>query len=46
MAIASLIRPVKFPGWILFDCGAFNPLPYDLLFDHADINVAIDVTFG
>jgi NTE family protein len=30
----------------LIDGGAVNPLPYDLLFDHADVVVAVDVTFG
>ena len=46
MAIPGLIRPVEFEGHVLIDGGAVNPLPYDLLFDHADIVVAVDVTFG
>ena len=46
MAIPGLFRPVEFSGRILVDGGAVNPLPYDLLFDHADIVVAVDVTFG
>ncbi len=46
MAISGLIRPVEFEGHVLIDGGAVNPLPYDLLFDHADIVVAVDVTFG
>jgi NTE family protein len=46
MAIPGLFRPVEFSGRVLVDGGAVNPLPYDLLFDHADIVVAVDVTFG
>jgi NTE family protein len=46
MGIPGLFRPVEFAGRILVDGGAVNPLPYDLLFDHADIVVAVDVTFG
>ena len=42
----GLIKPVEFDGQVLIDGGAVNPLPYDLLFDHADIVVAVDVTFG
>ena len=33
-------------GGLLIDGGAVNPLPYDHLFDLADIVIAIDVTFG
>jgi NTE family protein len=46
MAIPGLIRPVEVDGRVLIDGGAVNPLPYDLLFDHADIVIAVDVTFG
>jgi NTE family protein len=46
MAIPGLIRPVEVDGRVLIDGGAVNPLPYDLLFDRADIVVAVDVTFG
>jgi len=46
MAIPGLIQPVAYDGRYLIDGGAVNPLPYDLLFDHADIVVAVDVTFG
>jgi NTE family protein len=46
MAIPGLIRPVEVDGRVLIDGGAVDPLPYDLLFDHADIVVAVDVTFG
>ena len=33
-------------GRVLIDGGAVNPLPYDLLFERADIVIAVDVTFG
>ena len=46
MAIPGLFRPVLFGEAVLIDGGAVNPLPYDLLFDLADIVVAVDVTFG
>jgi NTE family protein len=46
MAIPGLIRPVELDGRLLIDGGAVNPLPYDLLFDRADIVIAVDVTFG
>jgi NTE family protein len=46
MAIPGLFRPVIFGDEVLIDGGAVNPLPYDLLFDLADIIVAVDVTFG
>jgi len=46
MSIPGLFRPIDFGGRVLVDGGAVNPLPYDLLFDRADIVVAVDVTFG
>ena len=46
MAIPGLFRPVEHGGRVLVDGGAVNPLPYDLLFGHADIVVGVDVTFG
>jgi NTE family protein len=46
MAIPGLFRPVEDENRVLIDGGAVNPLPYDLLFDHADIVIAVDVTFG
>jgi NTE family protein len=46
MAIPGLIRPVAHDHRFLIDGGAVNPLPYDVLFDRADIVVAVDVTFG
>ncbi|MGO9421982.1 patatin-like phospholipase family protein [Roseiarcus sp.] len=46
MAIPGLFRPVESEGSLLIDGGAVNPLPYDHLFDLADIVIAVDVTFG
>lgn len=46
MAIPGLFRPVESDGDLLIDGGAVNPLPYDHLFDLADIVIAVDVTFG
>ncbi|THD42374.1 MAG: patatin-like phospholipase family protein [Bradyrhizobium sp.] len=46
MAIPGWIRPVAYEDRFLIDGGAVNPLPYDVLFDRADIVVAIDVTAG
>ena len=46
MAIPGLIKPVELGGRVLIDGGAVNPLPYDLLFEAADVVIAVDVTFG
>lgn len=46
MAIPGLIKPVETEGRLLIDGGAVNPLPYDLLFEAADVVIAVDVTFG
>ena len=46
MAIPGLFRPVESRGCLLIDGGAVNPLPYDHLFDLADVVIAVDVTFG
>ena len=46
MAIPGLIKPVESEGRVLVDGGAVNPLPYDLLFEAADVVIAVDVTFG
>jgi NTE family protein len=46
MAMPGLIKPVEMNGLVLVDGGAVNPLPYDLLFDRADIVIAVDVTFS
>ena len=46
MALPGLMRPVESGGRVLIDGGAVNPLPYDVLFDRADIVIAVDVTFS
>jgi len=46
MAIPGLFRPVEQGERVLIDGGAVNPLPYDLLFQYADVVIAVDVTFG
>jgi|SRR5579871_5213840 len=46
MAIPGLFRPVEMGGYVLIDGGAVNPLPYDLLFERADVVLAVDVTYG
>ncbi len=42
-AIPGLFRPIRRDGRILIDGGIYNPVPYDLLLDRADIVIAIDV---
>lgn len=42
-AIPGLFRPVRRDGRVLVDGGIYNPVPYDLLLDRADIVIAIDV---
>lgn len=42
-AIPGLFRPVRRDGKVLIDGGIYNPVPYDLLLDRADIVIAIDV---
>jgi NTE family protein len=46
MALPGLMKPVEADGRVLVDGGAVHPLPYDVLFDRADIVIAVDVTFG
>lgn len=43
-SLPGLFTPVKIKNRILIDGGAVNPLPFDLLIDHCDITIAIDVT--
>jgi len=42
-AIPPVFAPVRREGRILVDGGLFNPVPFDLLFDKADIVIGIDV---
>ncbi len=44
MALPVIFRPVIHEGRTLIDGGLTNPLPFDLLFEDADIIVAIDVS--
>lgn len=44
MAIPGLATPVELNGRVLIDGGLTNPLPFDLLRDHADLVVAVDIT--
>jgi NTE family protein len=46
MAIPGLLKPVLRDGYVLVDGGVVNPLPYELLFDHASIVLACDVSPG
>ncbi|ENR02280.1 hypothetical protein H721_02264 [Brucella ovis IntaBari-2006-46-332] len=45
-AIPPVFAPVRGNGRILVDGGLFNPVPFDLLFDKADIVIGIDVVGG
>lgn len=42
-AIPPVFGPVYREGRILVDGGLFNPVPFDLLFDKADIVIGVDV---
>ncbi|MCB1383968.1 MAG: patatin-like phospholipase family protein [Notoacmeibacter sp.] len=42
-AIPALFRPVKRDGRLLIDGGIYNPVPFDVFGDAADIVIAIDV---
>lgn len=42
-AIPPLFAPVRREGRILIDGGIFNPVPFDLLQDKADIVIGVDV---
>lgn len=44
MALPAIFQPVVHDGRALIDGGLTNPLPFDLLFSHAGITVAIDVS--
>ncbi|MCF8077601.1 MAG: patatin-like phospholipase family protein [Desulfotignum sp.] len=44
MAIPGVFEPVRRDGRVLIDGGTCNPVPYDLLTDHCDIVIGIDVT--
>ncbi len=42
-AIPALFKPVERNGRLLIDGGIYDPVPYDLLVDQADIVIGIDV---
>ena len=46
IALPTIFRPQIINGRVLIDGGIANPLPFDLLKNHCDITVAIDVTGG
>ncbi len=43
MAIPGVFEPVRRDDRVLIDGGTCNPVPYDLLIDHCDIVIGIDV---
>ena len=45
-ALPAIFRPVKRDGVTLIDGGIVNAVPYELLFDRADVVVAVDVVGG
>ena len=42
-AIPAVFMPVRINGRIMIDGGVFNPVPFEYLFDKADIVIGIDV---
>ena len=44
MAMAAVFEPVVHNGMVLVDGGGVNPLPYDIIREHCDMTVAIDVS--
>ncbi|MEO9337348.1 patatin-like phospholipase family protein [Mesorhizobium sp. SB112] len=42
-AIPAVFRPVRRDGCVLIDGGIYNPVPFDLVQDEADIVIAVDV---
>lgn len=45
-AIPAVFMPVRINGRVMIDGGIFNPVPFEYLFDKADIVVGIDVVGG
>ena len=43
-SVPGLFTPVKIKNRVLIDGGAVNPLPFDLIKNHCEITIAIDVT--
>ena len=44
MSLPAIFTPVVHEGRVLMDGGSVNPVPYDLLFDHCDRVLAVDVS--
>jgi len=44
MSLPLIFEPVRHKNHILIDGGAVNPVPYDIIQDHCDICIAIDVS--
>ncbi len=44
MSLPLIFKPVKIGNTVLMDGGMVNPLPYDIIRDHCDILIAIDVS--
>ncbi len=42
-ALPAVFRPVERDGRLLIDGGIFNPVPFDLVEDKADVVIAVDV---
>jgi NTE family protein len=42
-ALPAIFRPVRRDGRLLIDGGFYDPVPFDLVSDHADIVIAVDV---
>lgn len=45
-AIPAVFMPVRINGRVMVDGGIFNPVPFEYLFDKADIVIGIDVVGG
>jgi len=43
-AVPGLLPPVKINNNLYIDGGMVNPLPYDIITDHSDFTIAIDVS--
>lgn len=46
ISIPAVFEPVKIGGRVLIDGGVSNPVPYDVIRDHCDFLVAVDVGGG
>jgi NTE family protein len=45
-ALPALLKPVAIGKRILIDGGFVNPTPFDILAEHTDVTLAVDVTGG